>query len=85
MNRFTQTRHETRTGFDDVKKSISFPTVNGMLSDTDEDTRSNPTAMSSGRRSGRARETIFLNDDVDELSFNEEEVNNVGRKRERRG
>jgi hypothetical protein len=47
------------------KKSINFPIVKGMLIDTEDETNSNPTAMSSGFRSGRARETIFQSDEAD--------------------
>jgi hypothetical protein len=48
----------------DEKKSINFPTVNGTLMDTLEDNSRSPIAISSGFRSGLARDTIFLNEEV---------------------
>jgi hypothetical protein len=51
------------TGFVDEKKSMSLPTVNGTLIETADETKSRPTAMSSGFFSGLARDIIFLNDD----------------------
>ncbi|SRR6266702_1415907 len=62
---------------------MSFPTVNGMLNDTDEETSRSPIAVNRGRRSGRARATILRNEvDVgtDPSAFGEKED---GRKRER--
>jgi hypothetical protein len=52
------------TGVAEEKKSMSFPMVNGMLMDTDEETKSRPIAAAKGLRSGFASETIFLNDDA---------------------
>lgn len=54
-----------RTGVVEEKKSISFPIVKGILMETEDETRSSPTAKSSGFRSGRARETIFQSDETD--------------------
>ena len=51
------------TGPVDEKKSMSFPMVKGTLMETAEDTKSNPTAMSKGFRSGFASATILLKDD----------------------
>jgi hypothetical protein len=59
---------------------MSFPTVNGMLNDTDEDTSKSPIAVRRGRRSGRARAKILRNDvdaGTDPSAFGD------GRKRER--
>ena len=41
---------------------MSFPTVKGILSDTDEETSKRPMAVRSGRRSGRASATILRKD-----------------------
>lgn len=54
----------TRTGFVVEKKSISFPIVNGILIETEDETSNNPIAMSNGFRSGFAREMIFRNDEA---------------------
>lgn len=62
---------------------MSFPTVNGMLNDTDEETRRSPMAVKRGRRSGRARATILRNEvevGTDPSSLGETKD---GRKRER--
>lgn len=48
---------------------MSFPTVNGMLIDTVDETSNNPTANVKGFFSGLARATIFRNDDTLWLSF----------------
>ncbi len=53
-----------QTGFGVEKKSISLPTVNGMDIDTVDETKSKPTAMDSGFRSGFARATILRNEEV---------------------
>jgi hypothetical protein len=47
----------------DVKKSIKRPTVNGILSDTLEDSRSSPIAIVKGFRSGLASAKILRKDD----------------------
>jgi len=65
---------------------MSFPTVNGMLNDTDEETSKSPIAVRRGRRSssGRARAKILRSEvDVgtDPSAFWEIED---GRKRERK-
>ena len=63
---------------------MSFPTVNGMLNDTDEETSKSPIAVRRGRRSGRARAKILRSEvDVgtDPSAFGEIED---GRKRERK-
>ena len=41
---------------------MNFPTVNGMLNDTDDETSRSPMAVKRGRRSGRAKATILRND-----------------------
>jgi len=41
---------------------MSFPTVKGILSETDEETSKRPMAVRSGRRSGRASATILRKD-----------------------
>ena len=41
---------------------MSFPTVNGILIETEEETRRSPMAVKRGRRSGRARAMILRND-----------------------
>lgn len=56
------------------KKSISFPIVKGILMETDDDTSSNPTAMSNGFRSGWASETIFQSDEADLGDFLKTEI-----------
>ena len=43
---------------------MSFPMVNGMLMDTEEEMKSRPIAIARGLRSGLASATIFLNDDA---------------------
>lgn len=48
---------------------MSFPTVNGMLIDTEEDTNNKPTANVKGFLSGFAKATILRNDDALWLSF----------------
>jgi len=53
----------TLTGFEVEKKSISLPTVNGILIDMDDDTSKRPVAMRRGFLSGLAREIIFRKDD----------------------
>ena len=52
------------TGLAEEKKSMSLPMVNGMLMDTDEETKRRPFAVAKGLRSGFASETILLNDDA---------------------
>ena len=47
------------TGVGDAKKSISFPIVNGTDNETEEETRSNPTAINNGFCSGLARRMIL--------------------------
>lgn len=44
---------------------MSFPTVNGIDMDTDDDTNNRPTAIESGLRSGLANATILRNEDDD--------------------
>jgi hypothetical protein len=53
------------TGSADEKKSISFPIVKGMLIETDEDTSSNPIAVTRGLRSGLASATILRKEDTE--------------------
>ena len=48
---------------------MSFPTVNGMLIETEDETSNNPTANVRGFFSGLAKATIFRNDDTLWLSF----------------
>lgn len=48
---------------------MSFPTVNGMLIDTEEDINSKPTANVNGFFSCLAKATILRNDDALWLSF----------------
>lgn len=48
---------------------MSFPTVNGMLIETDDETSNKPTANVRGFFSGLAKATIFRNDDALWLSF----------------
>ena len=43
---------------------MSFPTVNGMLIDTEDETSNNPTANVKGFFSGLAKAMIFRNDDT---------------------
>ena len=47
------------TGVGDAKKSISFPIVNGTDKETEEETRSSPTAINNGFCSGLARRMIL--------------------------
>ena len=47
------------TGVGEAKKSISFPIVNGTDKETEEETRSSPTAINNGFCSGLARRTIL--------------------------
>ena len=62
---------------------MSFPTVNGMLIDTDEETSKRPIAVRRGRRSGRARANILRNDvDVETAASASGEIED-GRNRER--
>lgn len=68
-------------GLDEAKKSISFPIVNGTDNDTDEETRSNPTAISNGFRSGFARLMILRNEDLPVSESSERRE--AGKKRER--
>lgn len=51
------------TGDSEVKKSINFPTVSGILIDTLEETSNSPIAIVRGLRSGFARENILRKDD----------------------
>ena len=48
---------------------MSFPTVNGMLIETEEETSNKPTANVRDFFSGLAKATIFRNDDALWLSF----------------
>lgn len=48
---------------------MSFPTVNGMLIDTEDETSNKPTANVKGFFSGLAKATILRNDDALLLSF----------------
>ena len=48
---------------------MSFPTVNGMLIDTEEEINNKPTAKVKGFFSDLAKATILLNDDALWLSF----------------
>lgn len=48
---------------------MSFPTVNGMLIETEDETSNKPTANVRGFFSGLAKATIFRNDDALWLSF----------------
>jgi hypothetical protein len=48
---------------------MSFPTVNGMLIDTEDETSNKPTANVRGFFSVLAKATIFRNDDTLWLSF----------------
>src|SRR6266478_2002877 len=48
---------------------MSFPTVNGMLIETEDETSNRPTANVRGFFSGLAKATIFRNDDALWLSF----------------
>jgi len=48
---------------------MSFPTVNGILIETEDETSSKPTANVRGLFSGLAKATIFRNDDALWLSF----------------
>lgn len=48
---------------------MSFPTVNGMLIETEDETSNKPTANDKGFFSGLAKATIFRNDDALWLSF----------------
>ena len=48
---------------------MSFPTVNGMLIDTEDEMSNRPTANVNGLFSGLAKATIFRNDDAFWLSF----------------
>jgi hypothetical protein len=48
---------------------MSFPTVNGMLIETEDETSNKPTANVRGLFSGFAKATIFRNDDALWLSF----------------
>ena len=59
-------KHDARapTGLVEEKKSMSFPIANGMLIDTEDETRSNPMAVMRGLRSGFAKASIFWNDDA---------------------
>lgn len=50
---------------------MSFPTVNGIDMDTDDDTSSRPTAIVSGLRSGFANATILRNEDDDWVFAND--------------
>ena len=62
---------------------MSFPTVKGMLNETDEETSNSPMAVKRGRRSGRARAMILRNEvevGIDPSGLEEKED---GRKRER--
>lgn len=52
------------TGAEAEKKSISFPMVNGILIDTEDDTNSKPIAANKGFFSGRARATILRKEDA---------------------
>jgi hypothetical protein len=60
----THVKDDRRTGDVDEKKSISLPTVNGMLIDTDDETKRSPIPMRRGLRSSFASETIFRSEDV---------------------
>ncbi len=51
---------------------MSFPTVNGIDMDTDDDTNNRPTAIESGLRSGFANATILRNEDDDWVFANDE-------------
>lgn len=62
---------------------MSFPTVNGILIETDEETRRSPMAVKRGRRSGRARAMILRNDVEVEIDASVLEEKKDGRKRER--
>ena len=55
------------TGSVVVKKSMSFPTVKGMLSDTVDDTRSKPIAIVKGFLSGLVSATILRSEAADDL------------------
>ena len=48
---------------------MSFPTVNGILIETEDETNNKPTASMRGFFSGFAKATIFRNDDALWLSF----------------
>jgi hypothetical protein len=48
---------------------MSFPTVNGILIDTEEEMSNKPTANVKGFLSGLAKTTIFRNDDALWLSL----------------
>lgn len=48
---------------------MSFPTVNGMLIDTEEEINNNPTANDRGFFSGLAKAMIFRNDEALWLSL----------------
>ena len=62
---------------------MSFPTVNGILIETDEDTSRSPMAVKRGRRSGRARATILRNEVETGIDASVLEEKEDGRKRER--
>ena len=53
-----------RTGWAEAKKSMSFPTVNGIDRETEDETRRRPTAMPRFLLSGFARATIFRKDEA---------------------
>jgi hypothetical protein len=61
---------------------MSFPTVKGILSDTDEETSKRPMAVRSGRRSGRASATILWKDVEVVLVSPALEKRETGRRRE---
>ena len=54
------------TGVGEAKKSISFPIVNGTDKETEEETRSSPTAINNGFCSGLARRIILRKEEEEE-------------------
>ena len=63
---------------------MSLPTVNGMLSETVDETRSRLMAVNRGRRSGFARVTILRKDDTDtarDVAGSDDETGEAGKMR----
>ena len=74
------------TGVGDAKKSISFPIVNGTDKETEEETRSSPTAINNGFCSGLARRIILRKEEEEDWFVSRsgsESVEERGRSRRR--